>query len=157
MPRPRADEALVDEALRLVGEGKTPAAAAEALGGRISKTTIYDALKARKSSQTDLGDAPQRLDEGGEEADLGELAELGANPDDLAVIDKLVTLTLGRIEKAEPVRFNGLVATLANLVARRAKLRPPPAKTQAELDEEAKPTAERVLDNIERPIREAHE
>lgn len=165
MPPP-TDPKLVEKVRRLSAR-KTPAEIAEETG--LSSATVYRLLAnlprsgpaaptktAGGRAKPSKGQPPARprapTDEDEDDAEPGDLA---AAPDDIAALDRLIAMTERRLRKASDARAGALTSTLAALVIKRAKLRPPVPPTADELERQARPLADEVLEQIETCVRAA--
>lgn len=90
------------------------------------------------------------------EEDLDDVpGEVAGAADDVAAFDALIRTVEQKLRKAPDARVGSLSATLAGLIVRRAKIRPAPPKSAEELEQEARPLADEVLELIEASIKSA--
>lgn len=161
--RPGPDPGTIARALELLDAGASPAEAAESVG--VAQSTVYGWLAARrrrpgkgaasKAKATRTARRAADVEEDVDELDDDDVAGVHAAPDDVAAIDALIALVESKLRLASEARVGALSATLAGLIVKRAKLRPPPQKTAEELEREARPLADEVLQAIENAVRAA--
>lgn len=164
--RPGPDPGTIARALEMVDAGATPAEVASDLG--VAQSTVYGWLAARRRRPAPKAPprpprTPRRdpavQDDASELDELEDVDVAGvhAAPDDVAAIDALIALVETKLKLASEARVGALAATLAGLIVKRARLRPTPPKSAEEIEREARPLADEVLENIEKAVRAAEQ